>query len=397
MPKRDTGQPSELSGKYIYRGAPDRDWHSRFTVNGTPYGECLFTKNRREAETKASEQRMKIKGDVRMRERLGADEMLWTDACRHFLLKPTAETDMETQVAWLRDTVAAIIGDNGLLSAITKKIVSDVRMARTATMRRDHTDKNGKVHYRAVRPKTVNKTISLLRRIMYHARNDRGAMIQHIKWADHMTSGGKGKANWTSRAISKKLEVEILNLIHPDYVDCFCFGILCGQRAREFLHLKWREVDLDDENPTATVDVGGGEKHTFPLSDAEVAILRRQRGKHPVYVFTFAAQRTRAYGEASYVKGERVRMSYGRFNQEWRKVKTALELEGIRLHDLRHTAAMRMLAETGDIAAVSAMLNHADISTTQIYAQANAAMVRKAKQKAHGKPKSVTKLVTGAA
>ena len=396
---------SDLSGQYIRRADINSDWQCRFTVKGEKYGGSLFTKDKRKAEAKAAAQRVAAKGEVRQRARLGLDEMLFTDACDHFLLRPTLETDMPWQVNWLRSTVCAIIGEDGVVSAINKTVVSDVRMARARTLRTDHTDAKGKQHYRPVSVATVNKMISLLRRVMYHARNDRGAMIQHIKWADHMT-GRKGKPKWTSREIPRQVEIEILKLIHQDYADAFCFGILCGQRAREFLHLKWHDVDLDEKNnyknATASFDVGGGEKNICPLSDLEVAIIRRQRGLHPVYVFTFAAQRTRRYGgERSgdyaggklYVKGKRIPMSYSRFAKEWRKVRDALELKGVRIHDLRHTAAMRMLAETGDLAAVQRMLGHADISTTQIYAGANTDMLRRAKDLTHAKAKSVLKSV----
>jgi integrase len=41
---------------------------------------------------------------------------------------------------------------------------------------------------------------------------------------------------------------------------------------------------------------------------------------------------------------------------------------GLRIHDLRHTAATRMVAETGNIKLAMKLLRHEDISTTSKYA-----------------------------
>lgn len=74
---------------------------------------------------------------------------------------------------------------------------------------------------------------------------------------------------------------------------------------------------------------------------------------------TFAAAATRWWTEA------------GQHRKDARDMVRALAsagLSGIRLHDTRHTAASRVLAETGSLTAAQRMLGHKDIKTTQRYA-----------------------------
>jgi len=44
------------------------------------------------------------------------------------------------------------------------------------------------------------------------------------------------------------------------------------------------------------------------------------------------------------------------------------DIKGLRFHDLRHTAATRMIEKGANIVAVSKILGHSDIQTTMRYA-----------------------------
>ena len=50
-------------------------------------------------------------------------------------------------------------------------------------------------------------------------------------------------------------------------------------------------------------------------------------------------------------------------------------IKGLRFHDLRHTAATRMIENTGNIVAVSKILGHADIKTTMRYAHPEQSLI----------------------
>jgi integrase len=54
-------------------------------------------------------------------------------------------------------------------------------------------------------------------------------------------------------------------------------------------------------------------------------------------------------------------------NNVWRVALRNAEISALRFHDLRHTAATRMVERCGNIVAVSKILGHANISTTMRY------------------------------
>ena len=49
------------------------------------------------------------------------------------------------------------------------------------------------------------------------------------------------------------------------------------------------------------------------------------------------------------------------------KLRHRLDLDGVRLHDLRHFVATRMLAQGADVRTVAGRLGHADATTTRVY------------------------------
>ena len=96
----------------------------------------------------------------------------------------------------------------------------------------------------------------------------------------------------------------------------------------------------------------------------ELALLAQERGKHPIYVFVYQCKRSRAQRR----KGEFYPFSRHGWRKDWQRALEAAGIEDFRFHDLRHTAATRVLRATGNIKAVQKMLGHSDITTTARYA-----------------------------
>ena len=98
------------------------------------------------------------------------------------------------------------------------------------------------------------------------------------------------------------------------------FALATGCRAREITGLEWDRVDL--ERATAWIDrTKNGTPRGVPLNRDAAAVLEDERGKHPVFCFTF--------------RGEPI--GWEATNTAWR---AAIEKAGItdfRFHDLRHT------------------------------------------------------------
>ena len=104
-----------------------------------------------------------------------------------------------------------------------------------------------------------------------------------------------------------------------------------------------------------------------------MAILRGEYGQHRSRVFTYEV---RHYWGG--VKGERTPIEPDTLGTAFWRARRAAGLEDLRLHDLRHTAASRIVRATGNIAAASKALGHKRITTTQRYAHLSAEDVRAA-------------------
>jgi integrase len=88
------------------------------------------------------------------------------------------------------------------------------------------------------------------------------------------------------------------------------------------------------------------------------------RPHHETHVFSFVAQRTNAGIRSA-------------SDRDWSKVGVK-----IRRHDMRHTAGMRMMRETGDIKATSEFLGHSGVAITEhFYLDADTTRQREAMER----------------
>ena len=110
-----------------------------------------------------------------------------------------------------------------------------------------------------------------------------------------------------------------------------------------------------------------------PLPAAALAILSAERGRHPTRVFTYVVRH-----EWGGPKGARVPIEPDTLGTAFWRARRAAKLTDVRLHDLRHTAASRIVRATGNIAAAGKALGHTRITTTQRYAHLTAEDVRAA-------------------
>jgi len=123
-----------------------------------------------------------------------------------------------------------------------------------------------------------------------------------------------------------------------------------GMRRGEILGLKWSNVDLV-KGFIFIEDSKSGKPRRIPTNGTVAAVL----GALPrlsEYVFYNPETKTHLRGIA------------GAFT----KAREDAELKGVRLHDLRHTAASWMVAAGVDLVTVSKILGHASIQMTMRYA-----------------------------
>ena len=157
------------------------------------------------------------------------------------------------------------------------------------------------------------------------------------------------------RILSIEEETKLLAVCARRLKDIVTIALHTGMRQGEILGLKWKWIDL-------TIGV-----ITMPQTST--------KGKKMVRVPINAVVRTMllecklASGGSDYVfpspKGIKYTASWIQYHFKMACKKTGIE--GFRFHDLRHTAATRMIESGANIVAVSKILCHSDLKTTMRY------------------------------
>lgn len=139
-------------------------------------------------------------------------------------------------------------------------------------------------------------------------------------------------------------------------IDPFAIGVIrmlifTGARLREILHLRWDEVDLERGMLNLT-DSKTGRRAVY-LSAAAVELLTTlpRIAGHP-YVFPGAS--------ANQPRAD--------LKNPWAAIQKAAGLEGVRIHDLRHTFASYGAGASLGLPMIGKLLGHTQPSTTARYA-----------------------------
>ena len=125
--------------------------------------------------------------------------------------------------------------------------------------------------------------------------------------------------------------------------------LLTGARRGEVLGMQWNQIDLEAgtwTKPGATTKQKT--EHRVPLSADALEIIARQP-KVALYVFP---------GATGQRKGLR---------KTWARVVKNAELEGLRIHDLRHSFASNLVSGGLTLPVVGALIGHSNQATTARY------------------------------
>ena len=345
---------------YRHNGSPN--WRFDFELGGYRFsGVTDIPKDRPKCEAEEfekAERRKAVELVEAAKRESRAPLTLATAAERwwHEVGQYTAETDLEDGLKWLASQIG---GKRGLHTIRDDDVAKAVAARRTHLVKAGHDDK-GKQLYRPISARTVNRTVVyLLRRIMLRARDNWDAIIFKMpKWKDHALKEKKRPI----REIMIDEEDRIDAVEREDYHAIREFATITGLRLDEGL-LAWTQVDFD--NAVVRLIAKGDEPRIVPLSRRAYEILWAERGRHPEWVFTFVAKRTRTCPRTGqkYIKGQRYPITYWGLSTHRRRTWPKAGVKA-RWHDLRHTAGMRTVRATGSLKAAQRLLGHSDIATT---------------------------------
>lgn len=156
-------------------------------------------------------------------------------------------------------------------------------------------------------------------------------------------------------------EPALFGALAADVFDVVAFALESGWRRAEVIGLRWADCHL--QRAEARTKIKGGDTIVRPLTSSLVAIIANQPRVGP-FVFTYVCRKSRAKRR----KGQRYPMTVTVLRDRFAEAKKAAKVEGFRIHDLRHTAATRILRATQNLALTKEALAHTRIETTMRYA-----------------------------
>lgn len=127
--------------------------------------------------------------------------------------------------------------------------------------------------------------------------------------------------------------------------------LLTGARLRELLDARWEDVHVERRSWLIPTSKTGKPRHV-PLSTAALAIIEQlPRYKDCPWL----------------VPNPETRLPFVSIKHGWQRAIREARLPGLRLHDLRHSAASFMVNSGVDLFAVGKVLGHASYQSTQRY------------------------------
>jgi len=149
--------------------------------------------------------------------------------------------------------------------------------------------------------------------------------------------------------------------VDPYAVAAIRMLIMTGARLREILHAQWRHVDTE-RGILFLPDSKTGPKPIF-LNAAAIAVL---------------ADLPRLDGNPYIFPGKKDGAPRTSLDEAWLKLKRAAGIEGLRIHDLRHSFASVGAGASLGLPIIGKLLGHTQAATTQRYAHLSNDPVRAA-------------------
>jgi len=204
-----------------------------------------------------------------------------------------------------------------------------------------------------VKPASVNRELACLSHLFNYAKRQK----RYFGKNPVSLSGLLPENNQKERILTSHEEESLLNASPGTLRSIITTALCTGMRKNEILTLRWKNVDLN--NNILTIEhTNSKSKRTrrIPINTVLKQLLRELRLKSAGndYIFLSSAGNR-------YKRHDSLKWTFSR------ACKIA-NISGLRFHDLRHTAATRMIENGVNIVVVSKILGHADLKTTMRYA-----------------------------
>lgn len=279
--------------------------------------------------------------------KLGQEDMLDADI-------PSLEDFAEEYLTYVRDTVKKRSWKRDelclrhLKSFFKGRILSDIKS--------QDVDDYKTARLGSVSPATVNRELEVLRHLFNLAD----------RWGRFFGKNPVSRAgllpvnNQIERILSSEEEFRLLNSCDTYLRNILVAALYTGMRKGEIISLKWENVDLD-RNIITIHKTNSKSKKTkrIPINSVIRKLLLELKLKSAGSTYVFLSSKSTPY------------LRQDSLNRAYTLAKEKAQIQGLRFHDLRHTAATRMVELGVSIVVVNKILGHASIQMTMRYAHPN--------------------------
>ena len=382
MAKNEEGLPEGLERR---EGSPFIQY--RFKIGGRRFRGSTETTSVRDAKRVLADKREEAAEEVKKAKLCCGPPMTWGDASRAYFdekgqhLKGKGARKMAWALNWI---TLALGGGRPVMSEAERELARRAGAAfrldkiTGAIVQQLQGRRRGEPKQRSgagqLAHATVNRTvIEPLRQVLLHAKLVHGAQIEALEWDRFLLKESAER----KRYLKPEEELRLFRAAREDYAPIIRFALLTGCREAECVGLTWDDVDFGAKE--LVIRGKGDTVEAIEMAPQVRDLLWSLRGNHPEKVFTFV-QQGGWYGRQV---GEHQPITINGLLSYWRKLKAACGLRDFRFHDLRHTAATRMLRAPGvNIKTVKQALRHKRIETTMRYAHVQEGDVARAMQAA---------------
>ncbi|CDZ55493.1 tyrosine-type recombinase/integrase [Neorhizobium galegae] len=362
----------------IFKHPKSPYWQIEFSIDGHTVRGSSKTKSKKEAEAIERQWREQAKKDAADKKRTGNGPLTLSIAAGRYYTEVAEDQPSARDTYRALERLIKFFGGETRMDAISDpQVISYV-----ATRKKDR--RYGKKTFADKRPMTtvsaatINREVATLKRLFMRARRSWKIILpDEPNWRELKLKEAKERV----REVQEHEELRFELAARPDYWPWLEFARLTGLRLSETL-VRWDEVNFSTAKITT---IGkGGKTVTAEISEEVRELLLSLKGQHPEYVFTYLAKRTVKRTEK--VRGQRYPLTTAGCSTEWQRMMKRSGITDLRIHDLRHDFATKLLRETGNLKLVSQALNHSDVSVTARYAhvtdnEVRAAMDRVAKSR----------------
>lgn len=306
-------------------------WWVRFT---TPDGRRIRASTGTEYRVAAQEYHDRLKAESWRVCKLGAKpRRSWQEAVIRWLdetVHKASRRDDLAQLKWLDPLLR-----DKLLDEISRDLIDDLARRRKAE---------------GLANASVNQTVQVVRAIMRKAHRE-WEWIGNVP-AIRFLPVPRRRVRWLSHEAADRLLAEL-----PAHLaEMARFSLATGLRQANVTGLEWSQVDLSRHMAWVHPDQAKARKAIpVPLNGEAMLVLRRQKGRHCVRVFTY--------------KGKPVLKPNGK---AWRLALKRAGIEDFRWHDLRHTWASWHVQGGTPIHVLQELGGWSDIRMVQKYAHLSA-------------------------